>query len=42
MSAISSFPPASIAINTIAIVEECELAEMMPNGGDPAVPVRIS
>ena len=36
----NSFPPASIALNTEAIIDECVVAEMTPNS-DPAVPVRI-
>ena len=39
--ATTSFPPASIAFDTTAIIDECEIAEMLPNGGDPAVPVRF-
>ena len=36
----NSFPPASIAVNTEAIIDECEVAEMTPQS-DPSVPVRI-
>jgi hypothetical protein len=36
---MSTFPPASIAVHTESLVDNCELVEMTP-GTDPAVPVR--
>ena len=39
-SSLYPFPPTSIAHNTVAIIDECEMAEMTPgNHTDAAIPI---